>query len=334
MNRVEVLQNQTGKPTAASGPRPIVVLGACFLDYIGYVEGMPKPGETRHSKQFAKGFGGKGANQAVMAGRLGAGVRMVSVVGNDGDGQAYQAELAKNGVACDTVFAVNGAASGLALIFVDRNTAQNEIVICPNATDALTVEFLRSKTQNYKQFLHGCKILVCQNEIPLATTLDVIKAAHEQGVYTIFNTAPAPSAEDAARITPYLQHVSLFCPNETEASILTGLDVKDAASAFEAVKKLQSQGVADVVITLGSQGYVIGAKGSAPQHFNSVRVKAVDTTGAGDCFVGAMTCFLNKGKSLSDACKLANICASVSVQRKGTQSSYPYPNELPPELSA
>lgn len=328
MNRLAILDKQT----SAQSPATVVVLGACFLDYIGYVDGMPKPGETIHSKQFAKGFGGKGANQAVMAGRLGAKVRMVSIVGDDGDGAAYIAELNKNGVLCNTVFQAKGESSGLALIFVDQRSAQNEIVICPNATRLLTPTFLREKTNNYHSFLDKCKILVCQNEIPLETTLDVIKAAHERGVYTVFNTAPAPSKQEVAAILPYLKYVSLFCPNETEASLLTGVNVTDGASAFVAVKKLQELGVRDVVITLGSQGFVISQDGSKPAHFPSIRVKAVDTTGAGDCFVGAMSFFMEKGKSLLESCKLANVCASISVQRKGTQSSYPYPHELPAEL--
>jgi ribokinase len=308
----------------------VCVLGACFLDYVGYVERMPKPGETLHSKSYAKGFGGKGANQAVMAGRLGGSVRMVSAVGKDGDGAAYKQQLAKNGVTNDQVFEIDNEATGLAMIFVDQTTAQNEIVICPNATYKLTPEFLRGKTNNYADFLGKCRILVVQNEIPLATTLDVLREAHERGVYTIFNSAPAPSPAEVKVIQPFLKYVSLFCPNETEATLLTGVEVKDHKSATAACDVLQKTfGVRDVVVTLGSQGFLLAAHGAAPVHVDGLRVKAVDTTGAGDCFVGAMTFFIQRGCSVLEACNKANVCASISVQRKGTQSSFPYPSELP-----
>ena len=292
---------------------------------------MPKPGETIHSKSYAKGFGGKGANQAVMAGRLGGKVRMVSAVGQDGDGDAYKQQLGKNGVQCDQVFSIDGDATGLAMIFVDQTTAQNEIVICPNATYKLTPSFLRGKTNNYAAFLGSCRILVVQNEIPLETTLDVLKEAHGRGIYTIFNSAPAPSPAEVKVIQPFLKYVSLFCPNETEASLLTGVQVTDRATAERAIDVLQNKfGVKDVVVTLGAQGFLLASSKASPVHVDGLRVKAVDTTGAGDCFVGAMTYFIQKGDSLLDACKKANVCASVSVQRKGTQSSFPYPKELPP----
>lgn len=330
MNRVEVISKQLDN--ASPSLVPVVVLGACFLDYIGYVKNMPKPGETKHSDQFQKGFGGKGANQAVMAGRLGSKVRMVSVVGSDGDGTSYVNELKKNGVACDTVYQIPNASSGLALIFVDTLSGQNEIVICPNATTSLTVEYLKKASNNYNDFLNGCRFLICQNEIPLSTTLEVIREAHGRGIYTVFNSAPAPSPSEVEAIKPYLKFMSLFCPNETEASAITGVNVQDAASAFEAIKKLQQMGVADVVITLGSNGFAIATRGAEPSHHPCVRVKAVDTTGAGDCFVGSMVYFLEKGKSLLESCKRANVCAALSVQRKGTQSSYPHPSELPQSL--
>jgi ribokinase len=330
MDRVKVLQSQVG-PTMNGDGKEVCVLGACFLDNVGYVDRMPKPGETLHSNGYAKGFGGKGANQAVMAGRLGGKVRMVSAVGKDGDGASYKQQLAKNGVAHDDVFEVDGESTGLAMIFVDRNTAQNEIVICPNATYKLTPGFLRARTNNYGTFLDKCRILVVQNEIPLETTLDVLRDAHGRGIYTIFNSAPAPSPAEIKVIQPYLRYVSLFCPNETEASLITGIDVKDRQSAIRACRVLQTTyGVRDVVVTLGSQGFLLAASGAAsPIHVDGVKVKAVDTTGAGDCFVGAMTFYLQRGLSVLEACTKANVCASISVQRKGTQSSFPFPAELP-----
>lgn len=309
-----------------------IVFGACFLDYVGYVDRMPKPGETLHSHSFAKGFGGKGANQAVMTARLGGNVRMVSVVGSDGDGDAYIENMKANNVDTRFLRKIPGDSSGLAMIFVDRNTAQNEIVICPNATLKMDAAFVRS--QLTLSFLDHCKVLVCQNEVPLDATLLVLEEAFKRGVYTIFNAAPAPSKDEAERIKPYLQYVSLFCPNETEASLITGIDVTGVDEAFRAVAALRAMGVRDVVITLGSRGYVLSEHGAEPTHHTAERVKAVDTTGAGDCFVGAMSYFLQTGDSLASACKKANVCAAISVQAKGTQTSFPYRKQLPPSLFA
>ncbi|RNF14816.1 putative adenosine kinase [Trypanosoma conorhini] len=328
MNRFHVLSSHEG----SNGPT-VVVVGSCFLDYVAFVDRLPKIGETFKSRSFHKAFGGKGANQAVAAGRLGARVAMVGVVGADGDGDEYIANFKRNGVDTTNVYRKQGEATGLAMIFVDANTSNNEIVINPNATYAMTVDFLRRQSDNYNRFLpKSCRFLICQNEIPLETTLDVLREAHKRGIYTVFNSAPAPSPEEVEIVKPFMQHVSLFCPNEVEAAMITGLEVTDGASAAKAARALQALGVRDVVITLGAQGYVICEGGLEPVHVPGRRVKAVDTTGAGDSFVGSMVYYLSKGKTLSEACKRANVCASLSVQRRGTQMSYPTINELPAEV--
>ncbi|KEG15115.1 putative adenosine kinase [Trypanosoma grayi] len=330
MNRVQVLESHS----ACSDPA-IVVVGSCFLDYIAYVDRIPKIGETLGSKSFEKGFGGKGANQAVAAGRLGARVAMVSVVGSDGDGADFIKTFQRNGVNTSCVYRKQGSATGLAMIFVDAKTSNNEIVICPNATHALTVDYLRKNSDNYARFLpKSCRFLICQNEIPLETTLDVLREAHGRGIYTVFNAAPAPSPADVEKIKPFLHYVSLFCPNEVEAEMITGVKPKDTASVVAAAKALQALGVRDVVITLGAQGYVLCEKNSEPVHVSGIRVKAVDTTGAGDCFVGSMVYFMSKGKSLAEACRRANVCSSISVQRRGTQKSYATLSELPADIVA
>ncbi|RNF08735.1 ribokinase [Trypanosoma rangeli] len=328
MNRVRVLSSHE----ESNGPT-VVVVGSCFLDYIAYVDRLPKLGETFKSRSFQKGFGGKGANQAVAAGRLGARVAMVSVVGSDGDGSDYIANFKRNGVDTTNVYQKQGDATGLAMIFVDSKTSNNEIVINPNATHAMTVSFLRHQSDNYNRFLsRSCRFLICQNEIPLETTLDVLREAHKRGIYTVFNSAPAPSPAEVKIITPFLQHVSLFCPNEVEAAMITGLEITNEASAAKASRALQALGVRDVVITLGARGYVICERGLKPVHVPGIRVKAVDTTGAGDSFVGSMVYYMSRGKTLSEACRRANVCAAISVQRKGTQMSYPTIGELPAEF--
>lgn len=325
MDRVQNLENQTRAYNPA-----VVMLGSCFVDYVAFVDHLPQVGETMHSQSFLKGFGGKGANQAVAAGRLGADVAMVSMVGGDGDGADYVRELQKNGVNTKFVYRDAKESTGVALILVDTKTSKNEIVICPNVTHRFQAATVRERTNGYAAlFPPSVKYLVCQNEIPLETTLDVIKYAHQKGVYTVFNTAPAPTPAEVEIIKPYLPYVSLFCPNEVEAALITGIEVKDEATAVANIKALQALGAKDVVITLGEAGFILSEGGAAPVMGKGKKVKAVDTTGAGDCFVGSMTFFLNRGENLLAACQKANECAAVSVTRKGTQASYPHPAELP-----
>nr|CCC94711.1 unnamed protein product [Trypanosoma congolense IL3000] len=311
----------------------IVVVGSSFVDYIAYVDHLPQVGETLKSRSFKKGFGGKGANQAVCVGRLGGNVAMVSAVGGDGDGAEYITNFKENDVDVSCVYRMEDSSTGIAMIFVDTNTSHNEIVVSPNATKCLTVDYLRERSERYNGFLGAkCRFLICQNEIPLETTLDVLKEAHTRGIYTIFNAAPAPPKEDVTTIRPFLQFVSLFCVNEVEATMITGIEVRDSQSAIVATKEMQRLGVRDVVTTLGENGYVICEKDCEPRHVSSLQVKAVDSTGAGDCFVGAMVYYLSLGKSLDEACRYANVVASFSVQKPGTQSSYPVPNDLPRDI--
>jgi ribokinase len=254
----------------------------------------------------------------------------VSMVGSDGDGTDYIKELERNGVNTSHMLRSSKNTTGLAMIFVDIKSSNNEIVINPNATHHFTPDVVRAQTAKWEKIMpKGLKYLICQNEIPLATTLEAIQEGHRRGVYTVFNTAPAPTPAEVKQIKPYLPYVSLFCPNEVEAAMITGVKVTDTESAFEAIKALQALGVRDVVVTLGAAGFALSENGATPIHVKGKRVKAVDTTGAGDCFVGSMVFFLNRGQSLLEACKRANECAAISVTRKGTQKSYPTPDELP-----
>ncbi|KAG8346813.1 putative pfkB family carbohydrate kinase Phosphomethylpyrimidine kinase [Trypanosoma vivax] len=323
--------NVSGRPATGKG-HSVVVVGSCFLDYIAYVERTPLTGETLRSSNFKRDFGGKGANQAVSAGRLGANVTMVSALGSDGDGEAYISSFSQNSVDTSFLYRVPGGSTGLAMILVETSTSRNQITICPNATNDFTVKFLREKSNNYDAFLSDCRFLVCQNEIPLETTLDVLKEASTRGVYTVFNAAPAPPPDAVSVILPFLPCISLFCVNEPEATMISGIEVTDAQSARLAAAKLQQLGVRDVVVTLGENGCVVSEKGGEVLHVPGNVVKAVDSTGAGDCFLGAMVYYMSVGKPLAEACRRANIVASISVQRRGTQQSFPTLSELPHEL--
>lgn len=158
--------------------------------------------------------------------------------------------------------------------------------------------------------------------------MQALKHAHAKGIYTVFNTAPAPSTEEVVKMKPFLRYVSLLCPNEHEAALMTGINVDSFATAVKAARKIQSLGVKDVVITLGKQGACV-VEGEKTTNVKGIVVKAVDTTGAGDSFVGSMAYFLANGESLASACAKANVCAAQSVTRRGTQSSYPRRSELP-----
>eukprot|EP00760_Papus_ankaliazontas_P038350 PhM_4_TR9095/c0_g1_i1/m.36799/K00852/rbsK, RBKS; ribokinase len=338
-DRVRVLSSHLNNNGGAAAPSDaakknavITVLGSCFMDYVAYCDRMPKIGETLHSHTFDKGFGGKGANQAVMAGKLGGKVRMVGLVGQDGDGADYIQNFKNHGVDARHVHRVPGQATGLAMIMVDK-TSHNSIMICPNATNKFSVQFLE---ENLAGWLQGTDVLICQNEIPLDTTLHALKLASTAGVYTVFNPAPAPAtAADLAKIKPYLRYVSLFCPNESEATQICGYEIKDVDSAKRGAEKMLSDGTGckSVLITLGSQGSVYMEKGAKEATYvPATKAKAVDSTGAGDCFVGTLAYFMSTGDCLGEAARKATMVAGISVTRKGTQKSYPPRAELPAEM--
>ena len=336
--KAPVAKAKAKAPKKAAKKPACVVVGSCFMDYVGYCERTPVGGETVHSSSFQKGFGGKGANQAYMVARHAKGravVKMVSAVGKDGDGAAYVANLKKAGVDTACVQQVPKESTGLAMISVSTATGQNQIVICPNATNKLVdVDFKKSlgpapgpDAANPNPTSND--ILVVQNEIPIATTVAALREAKRRGMTTIFNPAPAPSTLEVAKILPVMDCVDVFCPNETEAALLTGLAGANIAvtkaNAEMVCTRLLSMGAKKVVMTMGSQGYCVASASPKTFAFYPARVAetVVDTTGAGDCFVGAMVSSLLKGKPLEDACAAANIAACISVQRKGTQTSFP-----------
>jgi ribokinase len=258
---------------------------------------------------------------------------MVGLVGTDGDGADYVENFKSNGVDVRFVRRIEKESTGLAMIMVDKS-AHNSIVICPNVTTKFTIPFLDDSLHGW---LQGTDILICQNEIPLDTTLYALKVASAAGVYTIFNPAPAPqNEEDLNKVKAHLRYVSMFCPNETEASQICGFEIKDIETAKRGAKKMLTDGTGckAVIITLGSQGAVFMERGGEVMHEAATKMKAVDTTGAGDCFVGTMANFLASGESLRASVRKANFCAGVSVTKKGTQLSYPFKDELPKELFA
>lgn len=299
----------------ATKPR-ICVVGSCMIDLISRVPRLPKLGETLFGHEFHMGYGGKGANQAVMAAKLGAQVSMVTKLGRDvfGDGtlKNYQAQ----GIDTTHVLFDDTRFSGVAPIFVDDH-AQNFIVIVPGANLGLS----RADVQDAREIILASEILICQLEIPVETTLEAFRIAKSGNVRTILNPAPAAPLPDEL-----LQLTDICAPNETETELLTGLPVNTLAEAEAAARKLLARGPKTVILTLGERGALVVDE-HVVESVPAIPVNAVDPTGAGDAFVGSLAVFLGEGLAFADAIRRANAVAALSVTRVGTQVSFPLRQE-------
>ncbi len=304
------------------GRTGICVVGACNMDLISYVPRLPRMGETLHGQRFAMGFGGKGANQAVMAAKLGGRVSMVSCLGRDSFGESTLKNFEKWGVDATHVRFTEHAFSGVAPIAVDAE-GNNSIIIVTGANDLLADEDIRAA----RDAIAGAAVCVCQLEIPLPATLAALRLARENGVFTLFNPAPARPdlPEELYRLS------DLFCPNESETELLTGMPTATLEQAEAAARALVSRGAKTVILTLGERGSLVVTAGET-RHIPVTPVKARDTTGAGDCFVGSLAFFLAQGKPLHQAVERANRIAAISVQAEGTQTSFPLAADLPPGI--
>jgi ribokinase len=280
-------------------------------------------GETLHGNRFHMGYGGKGANQAIMAAKLGGAVTMVTKLGQDVFGENTLKNFKAWGVNPQHIHFTDQAFSGVAPIAVDPE-GHNSIIIVTGANDLLTVEEVEAARAD----IASSSIMVCQLEIPLEINLAALRIAREEGIKTIFNPAPARS-----ELPDEIYQLSdIFCPNETETELLTGKSVGSLEEAEDAAKVLIERGAASVILTLGERGSLL-VMGETTEHVPVDPVKALDTTGAGDAFVGSLAFFLASGKSLSDSIQRANRIAAISVQSSGTQTSFPEATDLPPELT-
>lgn len=290
----------------------VVVIGSSNTDMTIKGDRLPKPGETVLGGEFRMGPGGKGANQAVAAQRLGADVSFICKVGRDIFGDNAIAGYQKEGIDCSRILR-SDKASGTALILVDGN-AENCIAVAPGANADLTPEDVDSVAD----VIRSADYLILQLEIPVESVLRAAKIAHEAGVYVILNPAPACHLPEEL-----FGYISLITPNQTESALLSG--VEDNLDA--AVERLMQLGVKDVVVTLGSKGSLViseGAKTLVP----SLKVKAVDTTAAGDTFCGALCVALSEGCSLVDAAGFATKASALTVQKMGAQDSIPFRSDI------
>lgn len=291
------------------------------MDLIAYAPRLPAPGETLMGTRFQTGYGGKGANQAVAAARLGAAVAMVARVGGDVFGADMLANFAAQGIDVARVLRTEGVSSGVAPIAVD-DAGRNAIIVVAGANALLTPADVDTAATTIRR----ARVLLCQLEVPLETSLRALTLAREAGVLTILNPAPAPEALPDAM----LRVSDLVCPNESEASAISGIPVTDAASAEAAGRVLVGRGARAAIVTLGAAGCLY-VSASETWRAPAPVVTAVDTTGAGDCFLGSLAFFLARAAGLRDAAIRAAAVAALSVQRPGTQTSYPYAADLPGE---
>jgi len=303
--------------------KKICVVGSCNYDLIAYTDRLPKQGETIMGNDFKMGFGGKGANQAVAAAKLGAEVIMVGKLGNDIFGKQTLENFKSLNITTEFVFMTDKAPSGVAPIWVSKE-GSNSIIVVAGANNLLTEDNVEAARKEISK----SKIMICQNEIPLNVTMKALSVAKEENVLTIFNPAPAPKE---TLTYSFFKLIDIFCPNESEAELLTGVVIEDVESAVSAGRVLIKKGVKKVLMTLGERGALI-IQDTGFKHVKSEKVNAIDTTGAGDCFIGSFAHFLTQGCDEETAAKRACFVASLSVQKHGTQTSYPTHDDMPADI--
>jgi ribokinase len=294
----------------ARRPR-IAVVGSANVDLTTFTDRFPKPGETIFGQRFDLGFGGKGANQAVAARLCGADVFMVARVGSDLFGPATIENFKKLGIDATHVKQVEGLSSGVAPIFVEPN-GQNRILVVKGANDALKPADVDAAAE----MLKAADCIVLQFEIPLETVYYAVGFARKHGIRCILNPAPGQAVDMGA-----LADLDYFVPNESEAETITGITVRNVEGAKTCAEKLVASGIRRVIITLGSKGSLL-AGGGLSEHVPPFAVKSVDSTGAGDAFIGSFAVFLAEGIPEREAVRRANLYAGLSTTGVGTQKSF------------
>ena len=303
--------------------KKLVVLGSVNADHVLSVPRFPKPGETLVGSGYHIAYGGKGANQAVAAGRTGANIAFIACVGGDDIGARMKEQFARDGMDIQAVMAIDGTTTGVAMIWVSAD-GENCIGISAGANAELTP----ARLQPHLPLINEADVLLMQLESPLNTVEAAAQAARAAGTKVILNPAPAqPLSESLLRL------IDVITPNETEAQALTGVVVNTEADAQKAANILHDYGIATVLITLGAKGVWLSEQGKG-ELIPGFRVQAVDTTAAGDTFNGALVTAQLEGKPLRDAIRFAHAVAAISVTRSGAQPSIPLRAEVDEFLAA
>jgi ribokinase len=289
----------------------IAVVGSANVDLTTFNDVFPRPGETIFGKSFDLGFGGKGANQAVAARLCGASVAMVAKVGSDLFGPATITNFQSQGIDASHVRIAEGVSSGVAPIFVEPG-GQNRIIVVKGANDTLSPEDVDAA----EPLLGKADMIVMQFEIPLRTVYHTVRFAGSHDIRCIVNPAPAQQVD-----FQQLAGADYFIPNETEAELITGMPVHSLEDAERCAGFLLRKGLKRVVLTLGARGALLaGPEGS--ELIPAFKVEAVDTTGAGDAFIGSFGVFLGEGLAEKEALRRANLYAALSTTKVGTQKSF------------
>ena len=290
----------------------VVVVGSYNTDMTIKTKKLPGPGETVIGGYFSTGGGGKGANQAIAAARIGAEVSFVARVGNDVLGSEGIKRLNEEHINTKYIYRDNELPTGVAFIVVD-DKGENSIVVASGANANLSPTDIESASDE----ISSADILLIQLESPIESVYASIKSAHDNGVTVILNPAPAQELDNHI-----LKYVDIITPNIVEAEMLTGIKVTDVNSLQSIVNRFFDYGINDVIITLGSKGYFAGAH-DAMKIIPALSVAPIDTTGAGDVFSGSLAAFLSEGMTIEKAARMANAAASVSVTRLGAQDGAP-----------
>jgi len=295
----------------------VVVVGSLNMDLVARVARLPVPGETVPGSRFATVPGGKGANQAVAAARLGARTAMIGCVGDDDFGARLRAGLEADGVDCSALRTAESTPSGVALIAVDQ-AGRNGIVVVPGANGQLAP----ADVDAAERLIAGARIVILQLEVPIDTAVHAARRARALGRTVVLNPSPARPLPAGL-----LGCVDLLVPNEIEAAALTGAPVVSVDDAIAAGRHLRAGGAGTVLVTLGAAGAVtVAADGE--RHAPAPRVEAVDTTAAGDTFLGGLCAALVGGRTLAGAVAFGQAAAALCVTRRGAQPSIPYAREI------
>lgn len=295
----------------------VTVIGTSHMDLIAYVNEFPKIGETLLGNDFIMAPGGKGANQAIAASRLGAKCYLISKVGNDFIGEILLENAKRNGVKTDYIKKDSRSHSGVALIYVNVK-GEDMIVVIPGVDKLISEEDIKED----KAAISSSKIVLTQLEIPIKTAEFAMIFAKEMGKKTILNPAPAYPLNEKT-----YNNIDFLVPNERELEMLSGIKINDDPSILKGAKSILSKGVGCVIVTLGSRGAMI-VTNNYHELIPSYKVKVIDTVGAGDAFNGALAIALSLDINIREAVRFANIAASLKVTKKGAQSGLPNIKEI------
>lgn len=297
--------------------KSILVIGSLNMDIVIALSHLPQPGETIIGEGKTEHPGGKGANQAYAAAKLGGKTAMIGRAGSDGYGQALISSLKSAGADTSGIIVQQGTDTGLAFIYVDRD-GENTIVIASGANAMLTPDDIRSM----ERLMDGCDIVLLQLEIPFETVTYAIETAKRKGKNVVLNPAPARGG-----LEHLFRMIDILTPNEGELAALTGMSADTIEDVERAANSLIEQGVNTVIVTLGEKGALLVQSGIS-KHFPAKKVKAVDTTAAGDAFSAAVCVALSEGRSIEDAIEFANAVSGIVVTRRGAQPSIPARHEI------